>query len=124
MPATLVWALICMTLALICYSPGVWGEKLSGRLEPFHLGFFWAGFAADTTGTSIMSVISGGFTTSVHAITGIAAILLMFAHAVWATIVILRKDEESIVSFHRLSLFVWSAWLIPFLTGLAIAMKR
>jgi len=64
-----------MTLALSFYSTGVWGEKLSGRLNPFHLGFFWAGFAADTSGTSLMSAVSGGFTMSVHAVTGIAAIL-------------------------------------------------
>ena len=49
---------------------------------------------------------------------------LMLIHAVWATIVIVREDEESIVNFHRLSIFVWSAWLIPFFTGVVIAMHR
>jgi uncharacterized repeat protein (TIGR03987 family) len=123
MTLTLLFAIVCMILALTCYSIGVWGEKLSGKLKRWHLVFFWIGLAADTSGTTLMSVISGAFTFSIHGVTGIAAILLMIIHAIWATIVLIRKKKGASVNFHKFSIFVWSVWLIPFLTGLVLAMK-
>ena len=122
MDTLLLTSIILMVSALICYSIGVWSEKFAGRLKAWHLIFFWIGFAADTSGTTLMSRLSGMFTLSVHSITGAAAILLMFAHAVWATIVLIRRDQRAIVGFHRLSVFVWMVWMIPFLTGLILAM--
>jgi len=122
MTTPLLFAIVFMISALTSYSVGVWSEKLAGRLKMWHLVFFWIGFTADTSGTTLMSMMANGFTLNVHGLTGIAAILLMFAHAVWATIVIVRKDEKAALSFHRFSIFVWSVWLIPFFTGLLIAM--
>ena len=43
MTLTLLFAIVCMILALTCYSIGVWGEKLSGKLKRWHLVFFWIG---------------------------------------------------------------------------------
>ena len=122
MDTLLLTSIILMVSALICYSVGVWSEKFAGRLKTWHLIFFWIGFAADTSGTTLMSRLSGMFTLSVHSITGAAAILLMLAHAVWATIVLMRHDQRALVGFHRLSIFVWMVWMIPFLTGLILAM--
>ncbi len=123
MTLTLLFAIVCMILALTCYSIGVWAEKLSGKLKRWHLVFFWGGLAADTSGTTLMSMISGAFTFSIHGVTGTAAILLMIIHAIWATIVLIRKKERASLNFHKFSIFVWSVWLIPFLTGLVLAMK-
>ena len=39
----IICAVILMFLALICYSVGVWAERLSCRLKPWHLAFFWSG---------------------------------------------------------------------------------
>lgn len=50
----------------------------------------------------------------VHGISGLLAIILMLIHAVWATIVLLRKDERWITSFHTFSVAVWIIWLIPY----------
>ena len=122
MDTLLLTSIILMVSALICYSVGVWSEKFAGRLKTWHLIFFWIGFAADTSGTTLMSRLSGMFTLSVHSVTGAAAILLMLAHAVWATIVLIRRDQRAILGFHRLSVFVWMVWMIPFLTGLILAM--
>ena len=122
MDTLLLTSIILMVSALICYSIGVWSEKLAGRLKAWHLIFFWIGFAADTSGTTLMSRLSGMFTLSVHSVTGAAAILLMLAHAVCETIVLIRRDQRAIVGFHRLSIFVWMVWMIPFLTGLILAM--
>ncbi len=111
-----------MFLALACYSTGVWAERLSRRLKPWHLAFFWTGLTFDTSGTTIMSIISNGFRADIHGITGIIAILLMIFHALWVTIVLEKRDEKLITKFHNFSIFVWLMWLIPFFTGVFLNM--
>ena len=114
---------VLISLALVFYSIGVWSERLTRRLKHWHLIFFWSGFVCDTIGTGIMFEMSGGLDSSVHAVTGIAAILLMFIHAIWATSVIVIKNEKAISNFHHFSVFVWVVWLIPYLTGFFVAMR-
>jgi uncharacterized repeat protein (TIGR03987 family) len=92
-------------------------------LSWFHLGFFWAGFVMDTTGTTLMSDIAGGFEFNIHGITGVLALVLMAVHAVWATVVLVRKSEKWIEKFHKFSLVVWGIWLVPYLIGMALNMK-
>jgi uncharacterized repeat protein (TIGR03987 family) len=116
-------AIVCMCLALLFYSIGVWSEKLQRGLKGWHLAMFWAGLVFDTTGTTIMGKIAeGGFVLNFHGVTGLMAILLMIFHAVWATIVLVRRDEKSKLGFHRFSLVVWCIWLIPFQSGMIFAM--
>ena len=55
-----------------------------------------------------------------HGLTGLLAILLMLFHAVWATMVMVRKDEKMIVQFHKFSILVWIIWLIPMLSGMIL----
>lgn len=120
----LITAIITITLALIFYSVGVWGEKIQKRLKPWHVIIFWAGFVCDTTGTTLMSMMAqdgGGLT--LHAVTGAVAILLMLFHALWATIVLIRKREKAMLTFHRLSLVVWVIWLIPYVSGMVVGMR-
>ena len=105
---------VIITLALVFYSIGVWSERFSGRLKVWHLVFFWLGFVCDTWGTGMMLEMAGGLTFDVHGITGVIAIALMFVHAVWATVVLVRKDERWITNFHRFSVVVWLIWLIPY----------
>ncbi len=116
----LIAAIVLITGALIFYSIGVWGEKITGALSPRWLVFFWLGFACDTAGTTVMNRIAGGgmFTFNFHGITGLLAILLMLVHAVWATIVLVQKREKTMKSFHKFSLIVWAVWLLPYLSGL------
>lgn len=115
----LVFAIIFITLALVFYTTGVFGEKVFGSLKKWHVVIFWIGFVCDTTGTTLMSKIAaGGLTISFHSITGLAAILLMAVHAVWATVVLLRGSEKSRRNFHKFSIFVWLIWLIPYLSGM------
>ncbi len=56
----------------------------------------------------------GGMSYDVHGFSGVLAIVLMFIHAIWATIVLIKKDEKMIVNFHKFSIFVWLVWLIPY----------
>ena len=106
-------------VACILYTIGVWAEKLNGRLKWQHVIIFWCGFIADTIGTGSMGSIAGGiFQVNFHAITGLIAIVLMLFHAVWATIVLIKKNEKLIMSFHKFSIVVWSIWLVPMVTGI------
>lgn len=119
-------AVIAITLALIFYTIGVWSEHRAKVLKPVHLAFFWLGLCMDTAGTAMMSKLadgSGGGLMSAHGITGMIAIILMMIHAVWATLVLIRKDEKAMHTFHRFSLIVWIIWLIPFVLGMMMGMR-
>lgn len=111
--------------ALVLYTLGVWAEKISGSLKPWHSIVFWCGLACDSIGTGSMGALAGGmFQSTFHGITGMLAIALMLFHAVWATIVLARRNERLIKSFHRFSVLVWSIWLVPMLSGMFLgAMK-
>jgi uncharacterized repeat protein (TIGR03987 family) len=106
--------MIVITLALLFYSIGVWSERLAGRLKPWHLAFFWLGLICDTWGTGLMFEMAGGMAFDLHGITGMVAIMLMMVHAFWATVVLVRKDENAIINFHKFSVVVWLIWLIPY----------
>jgi uncharacterized repeat protein (TIGR03987 family) len=106
--------MIIISLALVLYSIGVWSERFAGRLKAWHLVFFWLGLVCDTWGTGLMFGMAGGLTYDLHGLTGLLAIVLMFIHALWATIVLIKKNEKLIVSFHKFSVVVWVIWLIPY----------
>jgi uncharacterized repeat protein (TIGR03987 family) len=121
----LPYAIVAITSALVFYSLGVWAEKLQGKLKPWHLAVFWAGFACDTLGTTLMAKLAGDvLKINFHGITGLSAIVLMLAHAVWASVVIARNDERARTDFHRVSVFVWLVWLVPYLSGAVFGMAR
>jgi uncharacterized repeat protein (TIGR03987 family) len=122
MDASLLFAIVAMFTALAFYTIGVWAEKFAGTLKGWHLIFFWLGLLFDTLGTNQMFKIAGGVLWNLHGITGLAAITLMFIHAIWASWVLYRKNEEAAAKFHRFSIFVWTMWLIPFISGLILVM--
>ena len=109
---------IIITAALVFYSIGVWSERIQGRLKPWHLVFFLLGLICDTWGTGLMMDFAGGLTFDLHGISGFLAILLMFIHAVWALVVLLRKNENALTNFHKFSLLVWLIWLIPYFSSM------
>lgn len=117
MTGTLITAIITITLALVFYTIGVWSEHRSKQLKKIHLIFFWLGLCMDTTGTILMgriakqSMFSGKL--SLHGVTGTLAIVLMIVHAIWATIVLIKNNEDSAKNFHRLSIAVWVILACP-----------
>lgn len=115
-------AIIIINLALLFYSIGVWSERLQGRLKVWHTVFFWLGLVCDTWGTGMMFEYVGGMSYDIHGLSGVLAIALMFVHAVWATVVLLKKDEKMILSFHKFSIFVWLVWLIPYFSPMVFQM--
>ncbi len=127
MPSILIRAIVFITLALILYTVGVWTERISKTLKPFHLIFFWGGLICDSLGTFMMSKLTSSSESgmiSLHGITGAIAIVLMMVHAIWATVVLVRKNEKSLHTFHKFSMFVWIVWLIPYILGMMIGMGR
>jgi uncharacterized repeat protein (TIGR03987 family) len=122
MTRELMLSTILISLALVFYTIGVWSERFAGRLKGWHLIFFWAGLVFDTVGTGMMMESAGGLTFDIHGVTGVLAILLMFVHATWASIVLIRKDEKAIANFHKFSVLVWVIWLVPYFTGFFVSM--
>jgi len=112
--------MIVISLALVFYSIGVWSERIQGKLKIWHLVFFWLGLVCDTWGTGLMIEMAGGLTFDIHGVTGVIAILLMLIHAIWATLVLIKRDENAINNFHKFSLFVWFIWLIPYFSPMII----
>jgi len=107
--------------ACIIYTVGVWAEKIQKKLKGWHVAVFWLGLTCDTIGTGAMGKMVGSLIQfNFHGMTGLAAILLMLFHAIWATIVIFRKDERLILQFHKFSVIVWIIWLIPMITGMIL----
>ena len=123
MTSELVISTTLISLALILYSIGVWSERIAGRLRRWHLVFFWSGLVFDTTGTGIMFGMAGEIGADIHSVTGVVAILLMLVHAVWATTVLILKNEKAINNFHYFSVFVWAVWLIPYFTGFFASLR-
>lgn len=124
MSPLLIGAIISMIFALTFYTIGVFGERKAGTLKLWHVVIFWCGFICDTTGTTLMSKISGaGFALNLHGVTGLIALLLMAFHAVWATIILARHDASAKKVFHKFSIVVWTIWLIPFVIGMFIGMQ-
>ena len=125
----LIYAIIFINLALLFYTIGVWSEKLQGKLKPWHLGLFFLGLICDTTGTLLMESIASSSTQvatgiNLHGITGIVAIALMLIHAIWAAVVLIKKNEDMMSKFHKFSIVVWIIWLIPFISGAVAHMGK
>ena len=114
-----------ITLALVFYSIGVWAERIARYLKSWHVAFFWAGLVFDISGTYAMHLIAKGPFNILepHTLTGQIALWLMLFHAVWATRVIIKNNEELKNKFHKFSIVVWLIWLIPYFGGMYLGMS-
>lgn len=129
MDSKLIFAIVTITLALVFYTTGVFGERKSKSLTKKHVITFWLGLVCDTIGTLTMSSIAksgaeaiSATSQTIHGITGLLAIVLMIFHAVWATWVLYKNDEKKKETFHKFSITVWLIWLIPYIVGMFIGM--
>ena len=126
MPNLVIISITLITLALVFYSLGVWSERIAKYLKPWHVVAFWIGFTFDISGTYTMHLIAKGPFNILepHTLTGQIALWLMLLHAIWATRVIIKKDEQMKIKFHKFSLVVWLFWLIPYFGGMYLGMAR
>jgi uncharacterized repeat protein (TIGR03987 family) len=129
MDSKLILAIVAITLALVFYTIGVFGERKSKSLNKKHVIIFWIGLIFDTTGTYTMSKIAeegvkgiSNISQAIHGVTGLLAIVLMLFHAVWATWVLYKNDEKKKATFHKFSIAVWLVWLVPYIVGMIIGM--
>jgi uncharacterized repeat protein (TIGR03987 family) len=120
MDPMLTIAIGSMLLAATLYTIAVFGERRAQQLKPGHLALFWLGLVFDTTGTTLMSEIAGGWRWDVHGVTGALAIVLMLTHSVWATTALLLKQERVVRSFHKFSIHVWALWMAALISGIVM----
>ena len=126
MSTLLAISTILITLALVFYSIGVWSERFSKYLRGWHVGAFWTGLTFDVSGTLAMARLSKDpfSLLHLHTLTGQIALWLMLIHAIWATGVVRKGSEAARIKFHKYSLMVWLFWLIPYLGGMIMGMKK
>ena len=124
MSPTLIFAIVSMVLAATLYTTAVFGERAAATLKPLHLALFWLGLVFDTTGTTLMTDIAGGWRWDLHGVVGLIAVVLMLVHSVWATIALVQKREAVLRSFHKFSIHVWALWMAAFISGIVmVALK-
>lgn len=122
----IILSTILISLALIFYTTGIWAERITRLLKPWHVCFFWTGFFFDVAGTLLMHKLAEGEFNlmDLHTFTGQLALWLMLAHAIWATLVIRKSLESMKKRFHKFSIFVWLVWLFPYFGGMIVAMSH
>jgi uncharacterized repeat protein (TIGR03987 family) len=119
-------AVVWMNLALIFYTWAVFSGRRQG-LHPKHLVIFGLGLACDFLGTHQMNIVAAlyGKAPEWHNISGIASLAGMGFHFMLAlTASLLHRAEAVNVLFHRVSLTIYSCWLVAFVSGAVSGMMR
>jgi len=115
----LMQAVIWMNLALIFYTWAVFSARKKG-LHKRHLFIFGFGLLCDYLGTHLMLLygLSTGIIPEWHILVGIASLSGMAFHFMLAAVAaIVRRAKAVNRLFHRVSLTIYSGWLIAFITG-------
>ena len=125
MPVSVIISFSLITTALLFYSVGVWAERISRYLKPWHVVAFWTGFTFDVAGTLVMHQMSTRPFNLMdsHTFTGQLALWLMLVHAIWSSYVVRKGSERSRITFHKYSIIVWLIWLIPYFGGIYMGMN-
>jgi uncharacterized repeat protein (TIGR03987 family) len=122
----LMQAVIWMNLALVFYTWAVFSGRKQG-LHRKHLIIFGIGLVCDYLGTHQMNLFARtyGNPPEWHTITGIASLVGMGFHFILALIASLAKKAEAANRvFHRVSLSIYTCWLIAFFSGAISGMMR
>jgi len=115
-----------MMLALILYTWAVFSGRSQG-LHRKHLIIFGAGLICDFLGTSQMHLISTAYGKPPvwHTILGITSLSGMAFHFLLALIASsTNRAEAANRVFHRVSISIYSCWLLTFLGGAVAGMMR
>ncbi|MDA8414579.1 MAG: HsmA family protein [Desulfobacteraceae bacterium] len=122
----LLRAVIWMNLALIFYTWAVFSGRRQG-LHRKHLLIFGLGLVCDYLGTTQMNHFAAvyGKAPEWHNITGIASLAGMAFHFLLALAASFMGKAESVNRiFHRVSLTIYSCWLLAFISGAVSGMLR
>lgn len=122
----LLWAIIWMNMALLFYTWAVFSGRREG-LHKKHLIIFGIGLFCDFLGTQQMSIFAASYGKAPewHNVSGIASLSGMGFHFLLALVASLLHRAEAVNRvFHRVSLTIYSCWLIAFLSGAVSGMMR
>ena len=115
----LLQAVVWMNLALFFYTFAVFSARKKG-LHKKHLLVFGLGLVCDYLGTHLMLLygLSTGIVPEWHILIGIASLSGMAFHFLLALVAAVARYVEGINRlFHRVSLTIYTGWLIAFVTG-------
>ena len=113
-------AVIFMNLALIFYTVAVFSARRGG-LKRKHLLIFGFGLLSDYQGTHLMLLygIANSMVPVWHTAVGIASLTGMAFHFMLGLVATLVRRAESVNRlFHRVSLGIYTCWLIAFFSGM------
>jgi len=122
----LMRAVIWMNLALVFYTWAVFSGRRQG-LHRKHLIIFGIGLLCDYLGTHQMNLFAAAYGKAPqwHNITGIASLAGMAFHFLLALAASLANKAEAVNRvFHRVSLTIYTCWLIAFASGAISGMMR
>ena len=104
-------------MALAFYTTAIFSSWASRRLARWMIVVFGLGLLADASGTIILCGIGSRWIWTLHSIAGLAALLIMTLHFVWAALAA-KNLGRWYALFHRCSIMAWSVWLLSFVTGI------
>ena len=122
LPQAVIW----MMLALIFYTWAVFSGRRQG-LHRMQLLIFGAGLGCDFLGTHQMNLFAAAYgkAPELHNITGIASLSGMALHFLLALIAsFTNRAEAANIVFHRVSISIYSCWLLAFMSGAISGMMR
>lgn len=122
----MIRGIIWMNLALIFYTWAVFSGRRQG-LHCRHLIIFGVGLLCDYLGTMEMNQFARlhGKAPQWHHIVGVASLAGMAFHFLLALAASLMKRAEAVNRvFHRVSLTIYTCWLIAFVSGAIAGMIR
>lgn len=122
LPQAVIW----MMLALIFYTWAVFSGRRQG-LHRKHLLIFGIGLICDFLGTRQMNLFATAYGKAPewHNISGIASLSGMGFHFVLALFASVANRAEAVnLVFHRVSMTIYSCWLLAFCSGAISGMMR
>ena len=122
----LVKAVIYMNLALLFYTYAVFSGRREG-LQRKHLVVFGIGLFFDYLGTRQMNLFASAYGKAPewHNLSGIFSLAGMAFHFLLALLAtFLHKADRVNRAFHRVSLTIYSLWLVAFASGAISGMMR
>lgn len=105
-------------IALILYSVAIWSDRKAMELRPWMISVFALAVALDSLGTVLLcATATDALRVNVHTVTGMASLLIMLAHFLWAFTAYWKSDAASAARFRRWSPWAWGLWMVSFLSG-------
>lgn len=116
--------IIAINIALLFYTYAVFSARKQG-LHFKHLMAFGIGLSLDIYGTFSMFKIQNSIIMNWHTLLGLLSLLGMGLHFMLALIATwLNKYDKANYLFHKISLIIYSLWIISFVTGGIIAKMK